>query len=184
MSKKVKQLELNELRKLFRGVRDLVLLEPLKLDAGSDYEMRKKLRERNIRVRMVKNTFARMVFQENGVPLDPGPGPTLVVWGGKSVKDLGWAVDDLLRELHKDPKAPKRLKEKTVIADGQPVTLEVAKTLPTREEAIGEVLAAVLGPGTALIQCLTGPGSAVAGILQAIADKQKSGGSDGPPPSA
>lgn len=173
MSKKVKQLELNELRKLFHGVRDMVLLEPLKLDAGSDYEMRKKLRERNIRVRMVKNTFARRVFQENGVPLDPAPGPTLVVWGGKSIKELGRAVDDLLRELHKDPKAPKCLKEKTVIADGQPVTLEVAKTLPTREEAIGEVLAAVLGPGSALIQCLIGPSGAIAGLLKAIEEKAK-----------
>lgn len=173
MSKKVKQLELNELRRLFQGVRDMVLLEPLKLDAGSDYEMRKKLRERNIRVRMVKNTFVRKVFQENGLAIDPGPGPTLVVWGGKNIKDLGWAVDDVLRDLHKDPKAPKRLKEKTAVADGQPVTLEAAKTLPTREEAIGEVVAALLGPGAALVQCLTSPGSALAGILQAIEDKAK-----------
>ncbi|MCS7020455.1 MAG: 50S ribosomal protein L10 [Gemmataceae bacterium] len=179
MSKKVKQLELNELRRMFHGVRDLVLLEPLKLDAGSDYEMRKKLRERNIRVRMVKNTFARMVFRENGLNIDPGPGPTLVVWGGKSIKDLGWAVDDILRDLHKDPKAPKRLKEKTAVADGQPVTLEVAKTLPTREEAIGEVLAAILGPATALVQCLTSPGGAIAGILEAI--EQKANKQEGSP---
>jgi ribosomal protein L10 len=173
MSKKVKQLELNELRQLFRGVRDMVLLQPLQLDSSSDFHMRRKLRERNIRVRMVKNTFARKIFQENGLAIEPGPGPTLVIWGGKNIKELGGAVDEVLQELHRDPKAPKRLKEKTAVADGQPVTLEVAKTLPTREEAIGEVLAALLGPGMALVQCITSPGSTLAGILQALEDKAK-----------
>ena len=32
MSKKIKELELNHLRQTFKGVRDMVLLEPLKLD--------------------------------------------------------------------------------------------------------------------------------------------------------
>ncbi len=171
MSKKVKQLELNFLRKTFQGVRDMVLLEPVRLDAASDYEMRKKLRERQIRVRMVKNTFARMVFREQGLNLDPGSGPTLIVWGANSVKELSLAVDEVLRDIHKDPKAPKKIKEKTAIADGQPVPLEVAKTLPTRQEAIGEVLAAILGPAASLAACLTGPGAALAGIVEAIEKK-------------
>jgi len=179
MSKKIKELELNSLRQTFKGVRDLVLLEPLKLDSATDYDMRKKLREKKIRVKMVKNSLVRKVFDENGVKVDPGSGPTLLCWGANSVKELGQAVNAILKDLKKDPKAPLRLKEKTAIADGQPVTLAVAETLPTRLEAIGGVLAALLGPGSAIAGCLVGPANQLAGILKAIEEK---GGADGAAP--
>jgi ribosomal protein L10 len=171
MSKKIKDLELNDLRKTFKGVRDLVLLEPLKLDSAADYELRKKLREKKIRVKMVKNTLMKKVFDENGVKVDPGAGPTLLCWGAGSIKELSTAVDAMLKELKKDPKAPLKIKEKTAVADGEPVTLEVAKTIPTRLEAIGAVVAALMGPGAAIAGALVGPGTQLAGILKAIEEK-------------
>src|SRR5258708_39983368 len=106
MSKKIKELELNDLRKTFKGVRDFVLLEPLKLDSAADYTLRKGLREKKIRVKMVKNSFVKKVFDENGVKVDPGGGPTLLCWGADSIKELGTAVDAILKDLKKDPKAP------------------------------------------------------------------------------
>lgn len=71
MSKKIKEMELNDLRAAFKGVKDLVLLQPLKLDSAADYEMRRKLREKKIRVKMVKNSLVKKVFDENGVMVDP-----------------------------------------------------------------------------------------------------------------
>jgi large subunit ribosomal protein L10 len=171
MSKKIKELELNSLRHTFKGVRDLVLIEPLKLDSATDYEMRKKLREKRIRVKMVKNSLVKKVFTENGVQVDAGSGPTLLVWGADSIKELSNSVDSLLKELKKDPKAPDKLKIKTAVAEGQPVTMDVAKTLPTRKEAIGSLLAAILGPGSAIAGCLVGPANQLAGILKAIEEK-------------
>ena len=53
--------------------------------------------------------------------------------------------------------------------------LEEAKKRPTRAEAIGGVLAAVLGPGSAVAGCLTGPANNLAGILKAIEDKGAGG---------
>lgn len=173
MSKKIKELELNNLRSTFKGVKDFVLLEPLKLDSATDYNMRKQLREKKIRVKMVKNTLAKKVFDENGVKVDLGSGPTLLIWGGGSIKELGTAVDTILTDLKKDPKAPQRLKEKTAVADGQPVTLTVAKTLPTRLEAIGSVVAALTGVGSSLAACLTGPASQLASIPTTIEEKGK-----------
>ena len=67
MSKKIKELELNALRKTFEGVKDFVLLEPIKVDAATDFEFRKKLREKKIRVKLVKNSLVKKVFGENGV---------------------------------------------------------------------------------------------------------------------
>lgn len=175
MSKKIKEMELNALRTTFKGVKDLVLLQPLKLDSAADFEMRKKLRDKKIRVKMVKNSLVKKVFDENGVKVDAGAGPTLLCWGADSIKELSTAVDAILKDLKKDPKAPEKIKVKTAVAEGETVTWEIAKTLPTRLEAIGGVLAAVLGPASQIAGCLTGPASQLAGILVAIEEKGKGG---------
>ena len=174
MSKKIKELkelELNDLRSRFKGVKDYVILEPLKVDAGTEHEFRKKLRDKKCTVRLVKNTLARKVFIENGIDVDVWSGPTMLIWGGESIKDLANSVDTAIKELKKDPKAPDKFKEKTAVADGEAVTLEVAKKLPTRKEAIGGALAALLGPAGQLVGCLTGPASQLAGLVKAIEDK-------------
>ena len=133
--------------------------------------MRKKLRAQKIRVKMVKNTLVKKVFTENGVAVDPGSGPTLLCWGADSIKELGTAIDAILTDLKKDPKAPQRLKEKTAVAEGQPVPLSVAKTLPTRKEAIGAIVAAFMGPAQSIAGALVGPANNLAGILKAIEEK-------------
>jgi large subunit ribosomal protein L10 len=171
MSKKIKELELGALQKTLKGVRDLVILEPIKLDSATDYEMRKKFREKKIQVKMVKNSLVKKVFLENGVQADAGSGPTLLVWGTESLKDLSTAVDGLIKELKKDPKAPDKLKIKTAVSEGQPLTIELAKKVPTRKEAIGTLLAAIIGPGSAVAGCLVGPANQLAGILKAIEEK-------------
>jgi ribosomal protein L10 len=172
MSKKIKELELNALRATFRGVRDYVILEPVKVDAATDFEFRRRLREKKARAQVVKNTLIRKVFTENGIAVDGWSGPALLVWGANNVKELSTTVEGLLRDLKKDPKAPDKFKVRTAVADGESISLEDAKTRPTREEAIGGVLAALLGPGSQVAGCLTGPAGQLAGILQAIEEKK------------
>lgn len=177
MSKKIKELELNALRATFKGVKNYVILEPIKVDSATEFEFRKKLRDKKCSAKLVKNSFAKKVFTENGIAVETWAGPTLLVWGADSVKALGQAVDGLIKELKKDPKAPDKFKVKTAVADGQPVTLDVAKNMPTRQEAIGEVVAALMGPGSAIAGCLVGPASQLASILTAI--EEKGGKGDG-----
>jgi large subunit ribosomal protein L10 len=171
MSKKIKELELNDLRKALKGVRDCVLLQPLKLDSAADYTLRKQLRDKKVRVKMVKNTLVKKVFAENGVAVDPGSGPTLLCWGADSPKALGTAVKDALKALRPDPKLPEKVKEKTGVADGTLVSLEQLSKIPTKQEAIGEVLAAILGPGSTLAAAIMGPANNLGGLLKAIEDK-------------
>ena len=38
MSKKIKEFELNTLRKTFKGVKNYVILEPIKVDSATDFE--------------------------------------------------------------------------------------------------------------------------------------------------
>jgi large subunit ribosomal protein L10 len=183
MSKKIKELELNDLRNTFKGVRDFVLLQPIKLDSAADYEMRKGLRAKKIRVKMVKNTLVKKVFDENGVKVDPGSGPTLLCWGADSAKALGLAVDAMLKQLRPDAKQPEKIKEKTGVADGEAMPLAKLKEIPTRQEAIGSIVAAILGPGASIAAALTGPATSLAGIVKAIEEKAEKAGA-APPPAA
>ena len=175
MSKKIKELELNTLRKTFQGVRDFVLLEPLKLDSAADYTLRKSLRDKKVRVKMVKNSFVRKVFSENGMKVETGSGPTLLCWGADSPKALGTAVEAALKLLRPDPKLPEKVKEKTGVADGEIMPLAQLAKVPTKQEAIGEVVAAILGPGASLAAALVGPGTQIAGILKTLEEKQGEG---------
>ncbi|MBP3956583.1 50S ribosomal protein L10 [Gemmata sp. G18] len=184
MSKKIKELELNDLRKTFEGVRDFVLLEPLKLDSAADYTLRKGLRDKKVRVKMVKNSFVKKVFGENGITVETGSGPTLLCWGADSVKALSTAVDTVLKQLRPDPKLPAKIKEKTAVADGTPVTLEEAKKIPTKQEAIASLVSAILAPGSALAGALDAPGAQLASILKTIEDKVPAAAEGAPAPAA
>jgi ribosomal protein L10 len=124
---------------------------------------------------MVKNSFVKKLFTENGMKVDPGSGPTLLCWGADSAKALGTAVDAMLKQLRPDPKLPAKIKEKTGIADGEAMPLDELKKVPTKQEAIGSVIAAILGPGAAIAGALAGPGTQLAGILKAIEEKGTAG---------
>ncbi|MFO0848888.1 MAG: 50S ribosomal protein L10 [Gemmataceae bacterium] len=175
MSKKVKALELDALRKAVGGVKDYVVIEPLGPDSATEYDFRKKLRAKKIKAQMVKNTYAKKVFGEMGIALDVWGGPTVLCWGGANIKELSNTVDTAVKESKKDPKAPEKYKVKTAVADGQAVTMDVAKTMPTREEAVAELVATILGPGAGLAAALGGPATALAGILKAIEEKAPQG---------
>ena len=171
MSKAIKQLELDDLRKSLSGVKDYVLLEPVKLDSTTEYNFRKTLRTKNIRVKLVKNSYAKKVFAELGVNAPALSGPTLLCWGADSPKGLGSAVDTAVKESKKDPKAPDKLKVRTGIVEGAPMALDAMKNVPTRLEAIGEIVSAVNAPGSAIAGALVGPASQLASILKAIEEK-------------
>jgi large subunit ribosomal protein L10 len=176
MSKIIKQMELDALSKTFSGVRDLVLLSSHKVNSQLDFNTRKTLRDKKIRLLMVKNSLARKVFENQGVKIDEKlwTGTTLVAWGADSIKSLSKAVDGLIKDIvKKDPKAENKYKVKTAIADGQQVTMSAAMTMPTRLEAIGEIIGMILGPASEIAGCLIGPVGQVASQIATIADKKE-----------
>ena len=176
MSKIVKQLEIDALATTFKGVRDLLLLTTDKVGSQLDFNTRKALRDKKVRLMMVKNSLARKVFEKQGVKVDDKfwSGTTLVAWGGDSIKDLSKTVDGLIKDIvKKDPKAADKYKVKTAVADGQQVTMDAAMKMPTRLEAIGDLLGAILGPASELAACLIGPAGEVAGQIASIADKKE-----------
>jgi large subunit ribosomal protein L10 len=172
MSKKIKDLEFAALKTRMSGVKDMIAIEPIKVDSATDAAFRKALRDKKINCQMVKNSLAKKVMDENGIKDDFWAGNLLVCWGGESVKALATTVDQAIKDSKKDPKGPEKYKVKAAVADTQKVSFEVAKTLPTRLEAIGDVLSAILGPGASVASALTGPAGSLAGVLKAIEEKE------------
>jgi large subunit ribosomal protein L10 len=176
MSKLVRNMEYAALEKDFSGVRDLLLITPTKVDSTLDYNFRKQLRDKSIRVKMVKNTLVQRVFEANGVKLADKlwTGTTLVAWGSDSIKGLSKAVDGLIKEIEKkDPKAKDKLVVKAAVVDGQTVPFKTAMEMPTRLEAIGEIIGMILGPASSIAGCLVAPGGQVASQIASIADKKE-----------
>lgn len=176
MSKAVKELELQALRASFGTVRDLVLLSIQGLNSFGTATFRTNLRKKNIRLQVVKNSLARRVLAENGIDIPKDSpiwaGPLALAWGQGSIAETSRQIDEELRnpkmeKLYKDRVSTK----KGALADGQVITFADALKMPTREEAVANVLAAILGPSSAIAGCLTGPASQVASQIQTISEK-------------
>lgn len=169
MSKQIKQMQMDVLTKDFEGVNTMVFLTAKGIDALTNNAMRLGLRKKNIRLQVVKNSLMRRVFGQRGVTVSEEiwSGPTMIAWGGDSVKGLSKEIETHL----KDPKLKDKLAVKSVLADGATTTFAAALTMPTRLEAIGEIIAALTGPGGQIASCITSPGGQVASQIKTIAEK-------------
>jgi large subunit ribosomal protein L10 len=171
MSKKIKEMELNALRTAFKGVKNYVIVEPIKVDSATDAEFRRALRGKKVAVKMIKNSLMQKVLEENGVKAGNLSGVNLLCFGSDSCKGLATAVTDAIKASKKDPKAPDKYKARGGIAEGEPISIAEMEKIPTREEAIGNIAAAILGPGSTLAAAILGPGSSIAGVLKTIEEK-------------
>jgi large subunit ribosomal protein L10 len=170
MSKFLKALELDALRKRFSGVRDLVILSAEKINSQQTMLLRNTLSKQKIRLTMTKNTLIRKVFQEAGIQVaeQVWRGPTFLAYGAENVKALSTTIDQFITDFEKDPKQKDKIKVKTAVADGQEVTFEQAMKMPTRQEAIGELVGMLLAPFMAIAGQLVAPGGQLASQIEKI----------------
>jgi large subunit ribosomal protein L10 len=171
MSKPVKKMIRKELVGRFEGITSVAVVELTGVDAMTNNEIRGRLREKEIRMTMVKNSIARHAFEEVGLDKakDLLDGPSAVAYGGDSIVTV-------VRELLDIAKEAPNLRVKAALLEGDVFgSEEDVKRLskfPTREEAISDVLGAVLSGGANLAGCLVAPSGAIASILETIEDKQ------------
>src|SRR5262245_42896655 len=168
MSKIVKQLQMDALKQSFKGVKNMVVLSSTKISGTAENQLRLALRRKNIRLQQVKNSLARKVFTDLGIELkDVWGGCTVFAWGPESVKELSKGLEGSFKDASKkDPKFGEKVTVKTAIAEGQQVTFEQALKMPTRLEAIGEIVGSVLRPGSTLSALVMGPGGQVASQIE------------------
>jgi len=179
MSKEIKQMQMASLQDTFKEVRDLVVLSVRGLDCHADHTLRAALRKKSIRLQVVKNSLTRKVFGEMGMAIGGDSpywsGPTTLAWGapGISIAEVSRAVEAELKNAKTAASYKDKVAVKGAIAEGQPVRFDVALRMPTRLEAIGQIVGMILGPGSAIAGCLTGPASQVASQIQTISEKKE-----------
>src|SRR4051812_7827216 len=168
MSKVIKQMQMASLKGAFHGVRDMVFMGIVGLDATTENKMRLDLRKKGVRLHQVKNTLARRVFSELGITVEkPWAGPTTVAWGMSSVAELSQEIDGLRR------KHDKKITVKSAVADGSEMSFERALKMPTRVEAIGRVVMLALSPAARVAGALRGPAGIVAGQVKSLSEKKE-----------
>jgi large subunit ribosomal protein L10 len=172
MSKPVKDLITKELTARLKDLDGVGVINPRGIDANKNHGIRRRLHEKGLKMMVVKNTLAKRAVGDGKLKgfdklLD---GPSAVIYGKASISTLA-------RLLLDEKKSDEKVELRGIFFDGELYTgdkgVEQVSKLPTREEAVANVLAAVLGPGRKLAAALKGPGGKLGAVLKTIEDKAK-----------
>ncbi len=172
MSKQVKDLITRDLSGKLKELDGVAVINPRGIDANKTHGIRRRLRENGLRMTVVRNTLARRAVEGGKLQgfdrlLD---GPSAVVYGPASIAQIA-------RLLLAEKKTDDKLELRGAFFDGEAYVgdagLETVSKLPTREEAVGLLVAALLGPGRKLAAALKGPGGTLGAVLKTIEDKAK-----------
>jgi large subunit ribosomal protein L10 len=168
MSKYVKELMMDQLRSDLDSGRSVLILDLKGLDAVAEYQFRRDMRKKSIRVRALKNTLARRVFSEMGMDglsryLE---GPSVLVWGGDGVAELAKEVSAQVKTLKK-PEIKGGAVDGVVIGPGQ--VDEITK-LPSREALIGRVVSLALAPVQRIVTLAGSPAGNLMGQLKTLSE--------------
>ncbi len=174
MSKQIKQMIVRDYKVRMEGFNDAALISMRGVTGIDTTRLRKALREKEIKLTTVRNSLARAAFKDTGLAaFDPLlEGPSVVCYGGASVVHV---ARELVKALAEFP----LVELKGAILDGtlykgKAGVTELSK-YPTREEALGQTVALLLGPARSLLAQVKGPGSTVAGIIKSIETKLEKG---------
>ena len=169
MSKFVKNLIVDQIKKELAEVQDCVLVNVIGLDAEESGKLRDRLHEKSIHIRVVKKSLA--VRATEGTSLAPAfdgvGGSVAVCWGGNDFVSM---VKELV-DLDKDQDNFETFATCGGVLDGEALTpaavAEISKW-PTREEALSTLVGQLLGPGATLAAQLIGPGGTLAAQIADI----------------
>ncbi len=173
MSRYVKGIIIEYYRQQFAGVQDALLVSVQGLNGNQSTELRRRLRERGIRLMVVKNTLARLATRDT--PLAPLfenlQGPAAVVWGGEDIVSVAKAVVELVDDKDKrfEPFAIRGGIVDGTLLDAEGVR-QVSKW-PSRQELIAQVVSCLLAPFQQLAACIQGPGAALAACIKRKAEE-------------
>jgi large subunit ribosomal protein L10 len=174
MSKYVKELMMDQLRSDLDGARSVLILDLKNLEANLEYQLRRDLRKKAIRLRVLKNSLARRVFSELGMDglSQYLEGSSAVAWGADGIAELAKELSSQVKQL-KIPVIKGGAVDGVVVGPDQ---VEDLTKLPSREVLIGQVLSLLLSPARQALAALTSPAATLAGQLEAFIKKQEQSG--------
>jgi len=175
MSKQIKGLIADEVKKRLQGVNDALLVNVIGLNSSNTFNLRRELRNKNISLLVVKTSRARRATE--GTPLarafDDNEGSLAVVWGAEDFVSL---TKELVA-LHKKPEYEK-FTAKGGLMEGEKLTAEKVAEIskwPNRVGQISILMGQILDPGSKLLSQINAPGGRLMSQV-----KKKSEGEEAP----
>jgi large subunit ribosomal protein L10 len=176
MSKYLKNLISDDLKKRLDGVEDLLVVDVMKMNSEKTVTLRKTLRAKKINLLVVKNSMARRATE--GTVLAPAfegvEGSAAVVWGAEDIVSLAKELTKLL-----DDKQYEALVPKGGVMGGSRLAADDIKKVskwPSRAEQLSILVGQILSPGATLSAQLLGPGAKLGSQI-----KKKSEGDEAAP---
>lgn len=171
-NKDVKQLIVKDLEGRLKDLEGVAVINPRGIDATNTNKLRRQLRGAGLRMLVVRNALARRAVGQTKIKgfeslLD---GPSALVFGKASGPAIARALVDAKKKNEK-------LELRGIFFDGEAYAGEDGVTkvskFPTREEAIGQVVAALLSPGKKLAGAIKSQPGKVAALIKAVEEKAK-----------
>jgi large subunit ribosomal protein L10 len=183
MSKPVKALIEKEMSARFKDIESVAVINPRGIDAIKNNHIRRRLREKGLRMTVVKNSLVRRATSASKLKgfdtlLD---GPSAVIYGEASISTIA-------RLLLDEKKNDEKIELRGIFFDGEVYVgedgIKKVSKFPTREEAVGLIIAAVLSPGRKLAGTFKGQAGKIAAIIKTIEEKAKEKEAAAPAPAA
>lgn len=174
MSKTIKEILIRDYSARLEGTEDALVISLRGVSANDNNAMRAGLAAKQIRVTVVRNNLVRQAIAGTGLEtlLPLFKGPNALAYGAQSVVEVARELMDLAKDVA-------NLELRGACLDGElfegKAGVERLSKFPTRDEAIVQAVTLVLSPARNLVGAITGPGSGIAGLLKAIADKLEQG---------
>jgi large subunit ribosomal protein L10 len=166
MSKYLKELITDEIKSRLDGVQDLLLVDVTGMEVNQNMELRKALREKNIRLLVVKKSLARRASEGTvlAAAFEGVEGSAAMVWGAEDIVSLAKEVTRLAEDKRYAPFAPKG-----GVMDGSRLSADDVKAVskwPSRGEQLSLLVGQILSPGAKLSSQLLGPGRLLASQIK------------------
>jgi large subunit ribosomal protein L10 len=174
MSKPVKEMLVREYEAKLDGIDEAAVISLRGVDGESNTKIRSDLREKDIRVTIVRNKLFGRAFADKpiGALTEVLSGSNALVYGAESVVEVAREIVELVKQFPE-------IELKGAVLDGElyegEAGVEKLSKFPTRDEAIAQDVTLILSPARNLMGALKGPGGRLAGIIKAVEEKLEGG---------
>ncbi|MBA4104321.1 MAG: 50S ribosomal protein L10 [Pirellula sp.] len=173
MSKYLKDLITDDLKKRLDGVSDVLVVDIAGLEANKNVELRKQFRQKGIKMLMVKSSLARRATEGTALSaaFEGSEGSATIVWGAEDIVSLAKEITKYADDKAFAPFAPKGGS-----MGGSRLSAEDVKKVskwPSRGEQLSLLVGQILSPGATLVAQLLGPGAKLASQVKKKSEEEE-----------